>query len=69
VNQDDGERDADGGNRQRAQRAGAELLVHAALGKQRQSEAGLDHALLRREAVDRDDLRRAQTARGEGPAK
>jgi hypothetical protein len=35
------------------------------LGGARQTEASLDHALLRRQAVDRNDLGRAESADGE----
>ena len=43
----------------------AQLLVHAALRQEGQAEAGLNHPLLRRQAVDRDDLRRAQPPGGQ----
>ena len=63
---DEGDRDGDrgGGDGQHAQRTGAELIMDAARWEQRQPEICFDHALLRGQAVDRDDLGGAEAARG-----
>jgi len=65
MDQHDRDRGAQGRRRQRAQAPATQLLVHAALRQQREAEAGLDHPLLRREAVDVDDLGIAEPAGGQ----
>jgi hypothetical protein len=62
ADQRDRDRDPHGGGAQRPQRPRAELLVDAALRQERQPEARLHHALLRRQAVDRNDLGVAKAA-------
>src|SRR5262249_57041940 len=58
MNQHHGNRGPQSGDRQQAERSLFQLLTDAALWKQRQTEVRLDHALLCREAVDWDDVRR-----------
>src|SRR5262249_26787771 len=69
MEQEDRDRDAFSSDSHLAEGPGAQLLVDATLGQERQAEARLDHSLLSREAVDRDDLGRTQPPRGESVRK
>jgi hypothetical protein len=65
MDEHDRDRHPEGRDPEHAERPRPELLVDAARLKQRQPEAGLDHALLRGEAVNPDHLGRVDPAGGE----
>ena len=54
-----------GGHVDRAQGSGAEFLLQAALGEDRQAETRFGHALLHGQAVGRQDLGRPEPVGGE----
>ena len=65
MDEHDGHGHPHGREGKHAQRARMELLLDAALLEEGEPEACLDHALLRREAVDGDDLGAADPDEGE----